>query len=147
MPIEPGALAQVRESIGIVTGPVFYDIEKGHIKRFAEAIGDPNPAYADEAIEGGVVAPPTFLRSCLPPPIPADIAGLTELRRVLEGGSEWRYFHPVRPGDRIAVTIELQELREREGTLGTMLITTSLLTYTDEHGRVVATQVLRRILY
>ena len=151
-PIDPAALERVRQAIGVEAGPQVYPIEAGHIRRFAEAIGDLNLAYVDEEAAkmlpaGGIVAPPTFLRSCLPPPLPIDIPAITGLRRVLEGGSEWEYFHHVRPGSRISVTIKLMEAREREGRLGTMLITSALLTYRADNGVLAATQMLHRILY
>ena len=34
---------------------VVMEVEKGHIRRFAEAIGDPNPLWVDESA-GGIVA-------------------------------------------------------------------------------------------
>lgn len=48
--------------------PVANVIERGAVRRFAEAIGDPNPLYVDEAAAkasryGGLVAPPTFPRT------------------------------------------------------------------------------------
>lgn len=151
-PIDHEALERVRAAIGVEAEPLVYSIEAGHIRRFAEAIGDLNPAYVDEEAAkalpaGGIVAPPTFLRSCLPPQLPVDIPANTGLRRVLEGGSEWEYFQPVRPGSRISVTIKLLEAREREGRLGTMLITSALLTYRSDDGVIAATQILHRILY
>lgn len=152
MPLDPVALERVRAAIGIEAGPQVYPIEEEYIRRFAEAIGDLNPAYLDEDAAkalpaGGIIAPPTFLRSCLPPPLPVDIPAITGLHRILEGGSEWEFLRPVRPGERIGVTIKLVEAREREGRLGTMLITTSLLTYRGADGAIAATQTLNRILY
>ena len=42
-----------------------YDVERGAIRRFAEAIGDPNPLFNDEREArktrfGGMIASPTF---------------------------------------------------------------------------------------
>ena len=79
-------------------------VEAGHIRRFAEAIEDENPLWNDQVKArrsryGGVVASPTFLRtiSAAVPSVPE----LSSLTRVLDGGSEWNYFEPVRPGDTI----------------------------------------------
>ena len=33
----------LRNAIGVESDPITYEIEKGHIARFAEAIGDENP--------------------------------------------------------------------------------------------------------
>ena len=58
----------LKNAIGIESSPLDNDIEKGAIKRFAEAIEDSNPIYTDESYAKklnyrSVVAPPTFLRS------------------------------------------------------------------------------------
>ena len=48
--------------------PVANLVERGAVRKFAEAIGDPNPLYVDEAFAkgsryGGLIAPPTFPRT------------------------------------------------------------------------------------
>ena len=48
--------AAMKETIGVESEPITHEVEKGAIIKFAQAIGDRNPAYPD-------VAPPTFLRS------------------------------------------------------------------------------------
>ena len=52
-------------AVGLVSAPQDFDVEKGAIRRFAEAIGDTNPLYLDEAYArargyASVIAPPTF---------------------------------------------------------------------------------------
>ena len=60
--------AEMREqAIGTESEPVTVDVEKGAILKFAQAIGDENPLWNDEAAArrtryGGLIAPPTFLR-------------------------------------------------------------------------------------
>jgi len=54
-------------AIGTESSPLENDIEKGAIRRFAEAIEDSNPIYTDENYAKklnyrNIVAPPTFLR-------------------------------------------------------------------------------------
>ena len=39
----------LKNAIGIESSPLDNDIEKGAIKRFAEAIEDSNPIYTDES--------------------------------------------------------------------------------------------------
>lgn len=106
-------------------------VERGAIERFARAIGDGNPAFPD-------IAPPTFLRS-VGLAIPAFPDG-ESVPRVLDGGSEWTYGEPVRPGDTITFTTQMETLVEREGRMGSMLIATYLTTYTNQRGEVAATQ-------
>ena len=57
-----------QQAIGLESSPFTTDVEKGAIIKFAQAIGDENPIFNDEAEArkskyGGLVAPPTFLRS------------------------------------------------------------------------------------
>ena len=58
----------MRDAIGVESDPVVNEVEKGAIIKFAQAIGDHNPIYNDENAarstkSGGLIAPPTFLRS------------------------------------------------------------------------------------
>src|SRR5487761_966328 len=105
---------EVRKQIG-TTGEIrTYDVERGAIRRFAEAIGDPNPLFNDEAAArktrfGGMIAPPTFCRS-LGAAIPEIKIGMGEFR-VLDGGSEWEHSEPIRPGDRISVVSKIAGIR------------------------------------
>ena len=106
-------------------------IERGAVRRFAEAIGDANPAYPD-------VAPPTFLRS-LGRAVP-DLPDADSVPRALDGGSEWSYGPLVLPGDVIEITTTLDSLKEREGKMGAMLIADYVTTYLNQRGETVATQ-------
>ena len=56
---------EMKECIGMVDPPAVYEVEKGSIRRYAEAVGDNNPLYRDEAYAsksryGGIIAPPGF---------------------------------------------------------------------------------------
>ena len=121
----------MRHAVGRAGEPRTTAIERGAIARFAEAIGDPNPAYPD-------VAPPTFLRS-VGRAVP-DLPGGDALPRVLDGGSAWTYHAAVQPGDTITVVTKLEALAEREGRMGSMLIATYLSEYTNQRGELAATQ-------
>ena len=39
---------EMKDAIGVESDPVVYQIEKGAILRFAEAIGDTNPIFNDD---------------------------------------------------------------------------------------------------
>ena len=134
------------QAIGVASVPMSMEIEKGHIARFAEAIGDDNPAYTiGSAATGGIVAPPTFLRAMrgVRPELPFD----APFTRVLDGGSDWEYFEPVRPGDTITAVARIEDIRERAGSIGQMLIATVKITYRNQQDAVVATQTSTSIRY
>ena len=138
---ESQALQELKKAIGTESEPRVSAVEKGAIRKFAQAIGDPNPLYQDEAAArrsryGGIIAPPTFLRSLEANPLPLE----SPHTRLLDGGSEWEHFHPVRPGDRITATQRLVDVFERTGRVGTMLLTVLELRYENQLGQLVATQ-------
>ena len=126
------------------------EVEKGAIMKFAEAIGDDNPLWTDEIIArkskyGGLIAPPTFLRSIRidRPELPFDLP----FTRLLDGGSDWEYFQPVRAGDLITAKNQITDLQERVGRMGLMIIMTNLITYVNQFQEVVATQTNTSIRY
>ena len=71
-------------------------VEAGHLQRFVEAIGDPNPRWISEA-------PPTFLVALAPASV--HLAEAEEYGKGwLNGGNRFEYFEPVKVGDRINAT-------------------------------------------
>ena len=138
------------KQVGKAGEPRTYDVERGAIRRFAEAIGDANPIFNDEkgartSRFGGMIAPPTFCRSMgsPAPDVRIELVG----NRGLDGGSDWEYFHPIRPGDRITVQSKLVDLRESEGRLGPMVFITIETSYTNQFGELCATQRSTGIRY
>ena len=143
--------SEMREqAIGTQSSPLTMEVEKGAIVKFAEAIGDDNPLWTDEIIArkgkyGGLIAPPTFLRSIRidRPELPFDLP----FTRLLDGGSDWEYFQPVRAGDLITAKNQITDLQERVGRMGLMIIMTNLITYVNQFQEVVATQTNTSIRY
>lgn len=136
----------MRDAIGVESEPAVHDVEEGAIVKFARAIGDTNPAFNDDdASHGGMVAPPTFLRSMLPGPLRAEVR--SPYNANLDGGSEWEYFEPVRPDDRITVTTKVSDIYERPGRLGNMLFVIRETSYVNQAGAPVAVQRTTGISY
>ena len=139
-----------QQAIGLEGPPTTTEVEKGAIIKFAQAIGDDNPVFNDEEAAresryGGIIAPPTFLRSVASsrPELPFDFP----FNRRLDGGSEWEYFEPVRPGDRITTVARIDDISERKGRLGLMIIMSTVVTYRNQFDKVVATQTGTGIAY
>jgi acyl dehydratase len=138
------------QAVGRKGPAVTVEIEKGAIQAFARAIGDANPLFNDEAAarsgrNGGLVAPPTFLRSVgsVRPELPFEVP----FERLLDGGSDWEYSQPVRPGDRITSVAEITGIAERTGRMGLMLFITIVVTYHNQFDQLVATQTSTHIRY
>ena len=142
---------EARKQIGTVGEARTYDVERGAVRRFAEAIGDANPLFNDEQQArktsfGGMIAPPTFCRS-MGSPIPNVKLKMPAQFRGLDGGSDWEYFQPIRVGDRITVQSKLVDLRESEGRLGPMVFIVIEASYTNQFGELCVTQRSTAIRY
>ena len=138
--------------IGRESEPVLHEVEKGAIRRFADAIGDPNPLSLDEAAaraagHAGLVASPTF----------AATLGWGErfrhsldlpTRSVLHGDQIFELARPIVAGDRITVRSRVADVQERSGASGPLDLIVIEDEGRDPAGELVfrarATFVLRR---
>jgi len=126
------------------------------LRYFAEAIGDPNPVYVDDAAAraagfSGVVAPPT-----LPVETNAysgrapDAMGYIGHRwgievpgtREIRGGHRYAFGRPARPDDVLHVTWRLDDVVEKTNRAGTtLLFVTASQTVRAGNGDHLATNV------
>jgi acyl dehydratase len=130
-----------RSALGVESAPVSYDVEKGAIRKFAEAIGDDDPIYYDEkaAQAAGfptIVAPPTFLCTFRAQELPDLKIQFGRVR--LNGGNEYEYYQPICAGDTITLTAKYADVSERSGRTGSMVFVITELTFTNQRGEVVA---------
>ena len=141
-----------RSLIGRESEPVLHEVEKGAIRRFAEALGDPNPIYVDEAAARAagfpaLVAPPTF---------PVALTSNERFRHSLDLGTrsilhsdqQFEYARPIVAGDRITVRSKVADVQERAGASGPMDVLVVEDEGRDEKGELVfktrAMLILRR---
>lgn len=130
------------------------ELGRASIRYFAEAVGDDNPLYTDDAYArehgyDGVIAPPTLI---------FETNQYTGLRRgddgfaghswhldvpgtrLVRGGNSYEFHRPVHPDDVITATWKITEITERVGGKGqAMLVVTSTATYADQRGELLAT--------
>lgn len=139
--------------IGKTTAPHTTDVEKGHIRRFAQAIGDDNPLYYDEEYAtttrfGGIVAPPTF-------PTVFGFEGERVLEgldidyaRLLHGEQEYEYLRPIMAGDTITFQTKIVDVDIKEGKSGVLDIIKTEMTGHNQNGEKTfvgrSTVVIRR---
>ncbi|GHI00987.1 MaoC family dehydratase N-terminal domain-containing protein [Neobacillus kokaensis] len=132
---------ELDQSIIGLTGPVFtFEVDKRHIRQFAQAIGDDNPLYTDEEYAaktpyGGIIAPPTF-----PIVIGSEGEGISldlDPKRMLHGEQEFLYTRPIKPGDRLVCQMKVTDLFEREGKSGKMQFLVLDTEIKDESGEMV----------
>lgn len=98
-----------------------FEVGREHIRRFAEAIGDTNPAYTDPAAaktlgHPDVIAPPTFLTTVgmsLSGAGPVSDPGLgLNYALVVHGEQRFVHHRPVRPGDVLAAKTTIEDIRD-----------------------------------
>jgi len=127
---EPVISEELQNMLNVDFGPEVYDIEKGMLKKFAEAIDDPNPAWRQ-------AAPPTFAAALVPTELLHRLFNApTPLKRLLNGASELEYLRPIKAGDVISVTGRLTRLRQVEGKEGPTLFMFTEVAYTNQDGEV-----------
>jgi acyl dehydratase len=112
-----------RPFIGVESKPVKNEVEKGAIKKFADAIGDSNPIYRDEEYAkstryGRIIAPPTFSRTF----DYGEIPGLSIKKEgLIHGEQHFEYLQPIGAGDVLYCSTKLADAYEKEGKLGRMI--------------------------
>ena len=100
-----------------------YEVGREKIREFAEAIGDDNPAYLDpEAARAlghpDVIAPPTFgivLSMTAGRQVIADPELGLDYTRVVHGEQRFVITRPIRAGDRLTVTVTVENIRAAAG--------------------------------
>lgn len=132
-----------RSLIGAASAPYPIEVEKGAIRRFAEAIGDPNPVYRDTdaaRAQGypGIIAPPTFAATFRPPEEPVWTREL-DRRRVLAGEQGFRLERVVVAGDVLTCRIHFVGVDDKHGRSGPMELLHQEIRAVDPDGLLVVT--------
>jgi len=128
---EPIISTELQSLVNVPLGPDVYEIEKEMVKKFVEAIEDPNLRWQVET-------PPTFPAALVPAALLHRLFNArSSLKRLLNGASELEYLLPIKIGDTISVTGTLTRLRQMEGKEGTSLFMITEVVYTNQRGEVV----------
>ncbi len=139
----------LKQYIGKVDPPHLREVEKGAIRRYADAVGDDNPLYSDEEYArksryGCIIAPPGFfgwakktisssegLVGLIGAMIEAGYAG------ILDGGMAYDFYLPVRVGDTLVVSPKVADITLKEGKTKMMILRFEA-SYTNQNGDLVA---------
>ncbi|WP_181779046.1 FAS1-like dehydratase domain-containing protein [Pseudonocardia pini] len=106
--------AQLKAHVGARGVPAQIEIERGAIRKFAVATGDPSPLHH------GDVAPPTYV-AALRSPLPVLPQPATPFRSHLHTDDEIELYATLHPGDVVTVVCELTDVFVKEGRHGPML--------------------------
>lgn len=106
--------------VGLRSEPVRNLVERGAVRRFAEAIADPSPLYTDEGVAadgryGRLLAPPTFPRTF-------DYGRVDGLRLpvagLIHGEFTISYERPLLVGDEVLCSMQLKDSYDKTGRRG-----------------------------
>lgn len=131
-----------KELIGKRSIPAKNVVERGAVKKFAEAIGDPAPIYVDEEAGrasryGRNIAPPTF-------PITLEYGKVDELvlpsKGLIHGEQKFHYKRPLFVGEEVYGVTEIKNYYERTGTFGKMGFLVIERQGTDVQGELIYTE-------
>lgn len=111
-----------RRSIGRTSAPQLNEVEKGAIRRFADAIGDDNSIHRDDAAAKaagypGIVAPPSFAATLPSGSSAAALLGVAA-SDIVHREEAIELSRPVLAGDRLWVTSRVTEIREENTGVG-----------------------------
>lgn len=117
-------------------------ITREMIDKYAQAVGETNPLYTDDAAAkngpyGEVVAPIGLLQT-MHHGFGPD-AKVTFGTTSFHAGQKMEFFGPVHVGDTITASAQVKEVYGKTGRSGMMVFTVSLITYRKQGGDMVAT--------
>ncbi len=121
---------ELKSRLGTELESVAYEIERGMIQRFVQAIEDPNPLWQ-------VTAPPTFVLTMGLERI-QHLLTSTSSETLLHGSTELECYQPVRTGDVLTATAKVSNVRERQGQMGRTAFITIDTTYQNQRQELVA---------
>jgi len=125
-----------RALIGVELDAVTIETDKTLLKRFAIAVKSPNapnPLYADERYArqsrwGGLIAAPTISGGFpwLGPILEKLNPSMGKYRVGLNGGNEYEFFEPIRPGDVLTARPKVVNLSEKPRDDGGVMLVMDL---------------------
>jgi acyl dehydratase len=149
-------------------------VERGQIRRHAQAIMDVDPAYWDDSFAattgaGTVTAPPffplhalrvppgnpdTFTRAATDPDFDGSVRGVMKglppvpipLTGVLNGGNEVEILQYAKVGDRIRIRSKYLDIHQKEGRSGPLVFVLTETVYTNQDGDILIKAVQTRII-
>ncbi|MBS42473.1 MAG: dehydratase [Nocardioides sp.] len=117
--------AALREHLGARGETATTEVERGALRSFARATGDPHPVHH------GDVAPPTYV-AALRAPLPDLPRPAEPFRSHLHTDDEIVLHQPIRAGDVLETVAELTDVFVKEGRVGPMLFTQVTFTTTRD---------------
>lgn len=130
--------------------PLKFEVEKGAIRKLAEAIEDPNPLYTDldyaaRSRHGAIIAPLLMVTTLGAPELQAALMTKIPVGPKKNGivrGFEVEFFRPLRAGDTVTVDCKVSHIEGKESKLGFMINITTVRTFTNQNGELIARETM-----
>ena len=122
---------ELKSKLGTELKPVVYEIEKGMIRKFVQAVDDPNPRWQE-------VTPPTLILTIGLEQVQQLVLDSFASATVLHGSTELNCYQTVRPGDTLTAITRITNVRERQGQMGKMAFITFDTAYENQKQEPVA---------
>ncbi len=128
-----------RSLIGSFATPFDVEVERGAIRKFADAIGDPDRRYREVAHarslgHADIIAPPTY-PTCFRPPTEPPWFEALDRRRVVAGQVAFDYVAVIVAGMVLTCRLEFAGVDDKQGTKGRMELLHQRLHGADMDGR------------
>jgi acyl dehydratase len=132
--------------IGRSFEPFTFEVDKSKIRELAQALGDDNPIFYDDAAAKaaglpGIVAPPTFATLFK---MWGEAGSATHIKamggdvlRLLHGEEEYEYHALIRPGDVITGQTTVLNIEEKEGRSSHLEFVKMQTDYHNQRGELV----------
>lgn len=137
-----GGQKMLANAIGKRSAIVKNTVEKGAVKKFAEAIGDLSPIYIDEEVGKNSrfkrnIAPSTF-------PVTFEFAAVDELKLpskgLIHGEQSFHYKRPLLVGEDVYCFTEVKDYYEKTGNFGKMGFLVLSRSGLDSHDELIFTE-------
>lgn len=149
---DSNVMEELKKFLGSTTPPGVNEVERGAIRRYAEAVGDLDPLYSDveyarSSKYKGIISPPGFFgwptkvsTGAMEMMAPIfEVLFKAGLFRILDGGVEYDFYLPVRADDILTWYARFADAKERVGKTGEkMVFITMEITYMNQNGDLVA---------
>ena len=148
---------RLAELIGKEAPPVILEVERGAIRRYVQAIEDPNPLYHDveyakNSKHGEIICPPGFFGLPVKPTGPEAETLFDQIMEAsgcstgLANGGEAEFRLPIRAGDVLFAVTKIADIYEEVGRSGNhLLLTIFETTCINQNGDAVARSTQREI--
>lgn len=123
-------ISELKDRAGYELPPLEFELEKGLISKFTEAVGDDSQRWQTEA-------PPSLITALGFDKV-YELLASSEKVAVLHGATEVEFHSPAKMGDTVTMKAKIASARERRTATGVTVFVNFDICYTNQRGEPVA---------